>query len=247
MTTPRVFVSYSHDSPSHKQWVLDLATRLRISGVDAILDLWELQPGDDLPMFMERNLASASRVLMVCTENYVDKANSGTGGVGYEKMIVTADLAQSIDSRKVIPIIRQNGTRRVPTFLATKLFIDFSREGQFEFSFDELVRTIHEAPLFVKPPVGTRPTFADPPPPSQTGDPILVLMKIIVTLFEGDPSTEYIPYKHIASLAKQQGVSRLYLDNLLAELINSDLIRRIDDFISISPRGRKYAMDNKLA
>ena len=211
------------------------------------MDLWELQPGDDLPLFMERNLASASRVLMVCTENYVDKANSGTGGVGYEKMIVTADLARSIDSRKVIPIIRQNGTRRVPTFLATKLFIDFSREGQFEFSFDELVRTIHDAPLFVKPPVGTRPTFSDPLPPPQTGDPILVLMKVIVALFESDPSTEYIGYTDIAHLAKQQGMSRLYLDNLLAEMSNNDLIRRVDDYVSLSARGRKYAMDNKLA
>lgn len=116
MTTPKVFVSYSHDSQEHKKWVLDLATRLRNNGVDAILDQWDLKPGGDLTHFMERSLSSADRVLMICTEKYVEKANSGAGGVGYEKMIVTADLLKAIDSEKIIPLIRQSGSRDVPTF-----------------------------------------------------------------------------------------------------------------------------------
>lgn len=57
-----------------------------------MLDQWDLKPGDDLPLFMDRGMNSADRVLMVCTDNYVGKANSGVGGVGYERMIVTADL-----------------------------------------------------------------------------------------------------------------------------------------------------------
>ncbi|WP_356741458.1 toll/interleukin-1 receptor domain-containing protein [Pseudoalteromonas sp. APC 3250] len=59
MSTPKVFISYSHDSQEHKKWVLDLATRLRNSGVDAIIDQWELRPGDDLPYFMETHLADS--------------------------------------------------------------------------------------------------------------------------------------------------------------------------------------------
>ena len=110
----------------HKKWVLDSAVGLRNAGVDALLDQWEIQAGDDLPAFMERNLSSAGRVLMICTNKYVEKANNGTGGVGYEKMIVTADLMNKIDSNKVIPIIRQNGTHDVPTFLKSKLFINLS-------------------------------------------------------------------------------------------------------------------------
>ncbi|WP_370457663.1 SEFIR domain-containing protein [Rufibacter sp. XAAS-G3-1] len=34
----KVFISYSHDSNNHKDWVLQLATRLRLNGVDVILD-----------------------------------------------------------------------------------------------------------------------------------------------------------------------------------------------------------------
>lgn len=192
MTTPRAFISYSHDTPEHKHWVLELATKLRASGVDAVLDLWELQPGDDLPAFMERNLSTADRVIMICTDKYVLKANAGTGGVGYEKMIVTADLAANIDSNKVIPIIRQAGSRQVPTFLRTKLFVDFSRPEQYEFAFDELVRTIHKAPLYIKPDVGNRPDFTEPILPPKTGDPVLVLIAVAVSAFESSPSTEYL-------------------------------------------------------
>jgi WD40 repeat protein len=34
---PRVFISYSHDSPEHAQHVLELAERLRKDGIDAQL------------------------------------------------------------------------------------------------------------------------------------------------------------------------------------------------------------------
>ena len=68
---------------------------------------------------------------MVCTTNYVNKANAGVGGVGYEKMIVTAELLKRIDSNKIIPIVRQNKTRTLPTFLRTKLYIDFSSSSEF--------------------------------------------------------------------------------------------------------------------
>jgi len=154
---PKVFISYSHDTLEHKKWTLELATRLRNNGIDAILDQFELQPGDDLPHFMETHLAEADKIIMICTEKYVEKANKGEGGVGYEKMIITSNLLQHIDENKIIPIIRQEGSREVPTFLKTKLYIDFSKSDDFEFSYDDLVRTIHNAPLFKKPPVGNNP------------------------------------------------------------------------------------------
>ncbi|WP_188093096.1 toll/interleukin-1 receptor domain-containing protein [Vibrio cholerae] len=157
MTVPKVFVSYSHDTQEHKKWVLDLATRLRNSGIDAVIDQWELGPGDDLPHFMETNLATADRVLMICTERYVEKANSGSGGVGYEKMIITSELLSKIDSNKVIPVIKQDASNDVPTFLKSKLYIDFSKIEDYELSFDDLVRSIHGAPLFKKPEIGNNP------------------------------------------------------------------------------------------
>jgi len=98
-TPPRVFISYSHDTAEHKQWVLKFATTLRDRGIDAVLDQWDLKPGDDLPHFMETNLASSDYILMVCSETYVKKANRGTGGVGYEKMIITSSLLGNMDDK----------------------------------------------------------------------------------------------------------------------------------------------------
>ena len=111
MTIPKVFISYSHDSLDHKKWVLDLALRLRNNGIDAIIDQWDLKPGDDLPHYMETNLASADYVLMICTKNYVSKANEGKGGVGYEKMIITSKLLAQINENKIIPIIKHSDSK----------------------------------------------------------------------------------------------------------------------------------------
>ena len=246
MTIPKAFISYSHDTPEHKQWVLNLATKLRASGIDAVLDLWELKPGDDLPSFMERNLVSAHKVLMICTEKYVQKANAGTGGVGYEKMIVTADLAASIESSKVVPIIRQSGTRLVPTFLRTKLFIDLSDSEQQEFGLDELIRTLHSAPLYVKPEVGGRPDFQVPMPPPITGDPLLVVMKIIISVYDNKPTMDFIDKFEIVHYAQQSGMSRLYLETILDDMRKLKLLAGEGAYFKLTELGRAYALKNKL-
>ena len=72
--TPRVFISYSHDSDRHKKWVLNLASQLRAKGVDAVLDQWDLKPGKDVTLFMEEQLAECDFAILVCTQRYVDKA-----------------------------------------------------------------------------------------------------------------------------------------------------------------------------
>ncbi len=244
MTVPRVFVSYSHDSQPHKKWVLDLAVRLRNSGVDAILDQWELQPGDDIPHFMERNLAVADRVIMVCTEKYVQKANAGTGGVGYEKMIVTSDLMKSIDSNKVVPIIRQAGTHDVPVFLKSKLFIDFSLDADLEFSFDELVRALVGAPLFKKPALGNNPFK----PVSDTSversaDAVVDLMRIVVSKFEGSVY-DWVLYKDV--VARSQ-TSRILLDITIKQAADRGLIKldKAGD-LYLTDAGKHFAVEHKL-
>ena len=247
MTTnkfPTAFISYSHDSLEHKKWVLDFATRLRSNGIESILDQWALGPGDDLPHFMEQNLATADRVLMLCTENYVKKANSGSGGVGYEKMIVTADLLRRIDSKKVIPLIRQSGTHAVPTFLLSKLYVDFSREDQFELSFDDLVRAIHEKPLYIAPPVSNNPFVPVVEISVQkTGDGVLAVMKLIVALFESDASS-FISYEY---LFRRATVSRIMLDLYLQEAADQGLISRTaSGSVRLDIKGKLYAVKHKL-
>ena len=244
MTIPKVFVSYSHDSQAHKKWILEFATRLRKVGVDAALDQWDLGPGDDIPLFMERNLASAERVIMVCTGNYVEKANAGTGGVGYEKMIVTADLMKNVDSNKVIPIVRQAGTHTVPAFLKSKLFLDFSREDQFEESFDNLTRSIHNAPLFQKPDISTSPFEPVAGTPKRSGDALLELMAHLLSVFERKRDSGYLIYAHVA---EHWPGSRTMLDILLEQAKTAGLVKSTSSFyLEITLKGKMYAIENKL-
>lgn len=155
---PKVFISYSHDNQPHKDWVLSLATRLVANGVDVVLDQWDLTLGSDLPRFMEAGLTSAQRVLAVCSFPYVTKANAGVGGVGYEKMILTAQLMQDISGDRIIPVIRNNvSTSPTPIFLGSRVHVDFRDDLLHETRYAELLRDIHGQEIRPRPPLGTNP------------------------------------------------------------------------------------------
>ena len=165
---PRVFVSYSHDSQDHKNWVLTLATRLVANGVDVILDQWDLRLGSDLPRFMETGLTGSDRILAVCTAKYVEKANAGSGGVGYEKMILTAQLMQDVTTDRIVPIVRDNGPPVVmPTFLGSRLYVDFRDPTVYEVRYAELLRDLHGEQVSPRPPLGPNP-FRTPAPAHHT-------------------------------------------------------------------------------
>lgn len=158
MPAPLVFISYSHDSPQHKEWVLQLAIALRAYGVDVTLDQWDLMAGQDMAAFMATGIRSADRVVLICSDAYVIKAEGGTGGVGYERLIVTGEVIGSIDTIKFIPVIRNNsGTRKVPDFLGPRKYIDFTEDGQCAAKLEELAREIQGAPATMKPKLGENP------------------------------------------------------------------------------------------
>ncbi|NQZ10946.1 MAG: toll/interleukin-1 receptor domain-containing protein [Algicola sp.] len=248
MAIPKVFISYSHDTQQHKSWVLDLATRLRHNGIDAVIDQWELHPGDDLALFMEKHLTEANIVIMVCTQKYVNKANKGIGGVGYEKMIVTSDFMSNIDSSKVIPIIRQRGSYTVPNFLSTKKFINFSRKDDFEFNFDELVRTIHKAPLINKPEVGSNPyTNESVEQPNRMNDSLIEFMTAYARVYEeykGEPVD-------LLDICRKFDKSLILTELLAKEAVQRNLLSfvRIDEEewkYFLEDEGRLFVVENQI-
>lgn len=163
---PKVFISYSHDSEQHKAWVRKLAADLRISGVDAILDQWDLVPGQDIVDFVVTGIAFSTRVILVCTDTYVERANRGTGGVGYERLVVTSELVDTIDTRKFLPVARHNSvSRKLPAFLGPRVYVDFSDDTAYAEKLEQVIREIHGTPGNAKPPLGTNP-FAGAPPAS---------------------------------------------------------------------------------
>ena len=166
VTAPSVFISYSHDSESHKAWVLRLAGDLRELGVNADVDHW-LRLGEDLPTFMTRSVLESDRVLLVCTENYVNKAENGVGGVGFEARIVSAELARRTDTRKFVPVVREKkGPRPLPAYLGARLYIDFSDDAAYPDRLAELARELHGVDAPSRPPLGRNPyaTASSPSP-----------------------------------------------------------------------------------
>lgn len=154
---PQVFISYSWDSPEHRAWVAQLAVALRQNGVEVVLDQWHVRLGEDLALFMARSVRESDRVLMICTESYVQKAQQRQGGVGYEQMLVTAQIMKVIGTAKFIPIIRQSGpTRQLPDELAGRVYVDLSDGPEQHTNFQRLVRELHEIEVPL-PPLGQRP------------------------------------------------------------------------------------------
>ncbi len=140
METHKVFISYSHDTPKLKQWVSELAVRLRRNGVNAILDQWNLGPDNNVTLFIERGFKDSDKVLVICTDSYVSKANDGEDSIGYEPMIVTRKLVEALGTNKFIPIIRQTELEdKTPEFLKERAYVDFTDDTQFDAKFEELL------------------------------------------------------------------------------------------------------------
>lgn len=155
--TKKIFVSYAWNSEEHKEWVLKLATNLRHHGVDVVLDQWDVRVGDDLPFFMEQGLTDTHLVICVCSDKYIAKANGGSGGVGYEKRILAAEMLNDEYKRFIIPIIKDCGqAQKVPLFLSGLKYIDFDN-GEYFDCYQELIERIYDEDRKKKPPLGRNP------------------------------------------------------------------------------------------
>lgn len=149
----KVFISYSHDK-AYMQWISDLATKLQQYRVQIIFDQGDLIHGQDPIKFMESNVRGSDRVLVICTDSYVRKANAGEDGTGYEPMIITKKLVEDMGIRKFIPIIRQTlWEEKTPTFLQKQVSVDFTDDDKFEEKFEELLHERLLVPIAQRPSV----------------------------------------------------------------------------------------------
>ena len=80
----RIFLSYSHDSPAHRDRVLDLSERLRDDGVDARIDQYVEHEGHNWPDWCEEQIRDADLVLTIATAEY-RKAVEGRAAPGERK------------------------------------------------------------------------------------------------------------------------------------------------------------------
>jgi hypothetical protein len=144
-----VFVSYSWDSEEHQAWVKHLADAIDAEpDLEVTFDQYDLFAGKDLTHFMERGL-ECERVVIISTPEYVRKARERTGGVGYETSLITADLVRDMAQDKFIPVLRQGDT--VPSFLQTKLRVDFRETQNYNLELTRLIAAIRRQPPAQRP------------------------------------------------------------------------------------------------
>lgn len=112
MNAPIVFISYSHDSPEHRERVLGLSERLRADHIDAWLDQYE-QGGPDQgwDRWMSDRLDAADSVLVVCTKTYYRRFRGheepGKGkGADWEGALITHALYKARSrTLKFVPVL----------------------------------------------------------------------------------------------------------------------------------------------
>lgn len=163
-SAPKAFISYAWTNEEFRQWVIRLANDLRARGIDVVLDAWDLKPGHELYHFMEQCVSdpTVTHVLIVCNAAYAVKADGRTGGVGSEAQIITAELYGKTKNTKFIPVVAErdsNNTPHLPTFLKSIVHVDLSSEQIYFEGLDHLLRLLHGAPAFPKPPIGPKPSY----------------------------------------------------------------------------------------
>ena len=163
MKNPSCFISYSWDNDEHIKWIRRLATELQNKGIETKLDQWDCHPGMDLMKYMETCVRESDFVLLICTPKFCQKANNGQGGVGYEKNIVTGEIFEGISSpKKFVPILRKGSSMdSLPSYLKSRMFIDFRNENTFNLKIDELIRHLYDYPKHKRPILGEKPNLSE--------------------------------------------------------------------------------------
>ena len=163
---PKLFISYSQSDPAHVKWVIDLATELRVSGIDTILDKWDLKEGDDAIVYMEKmvNTPDIKKVLIVSNKSYVDKATKRSGGVGTETQIISEKIyGQQEENKFVVAVAEKDETGKpyLPTYYKSRIYIDLTEDKKYSEEFEKIIRWAFGKPLHVKPEIGSPPSFID--------------------------------------------------------------------------------------
>jgi hypothetical protein len=178
-SSPKVFISYSHDSPEHDARVLAFADALRGSGIDALIDQYVPVPPEGWPRWMERNLREADFVLMVCTETYhrrvVDKEQPGKGrGVLWEATLIYNDLYLNAPlGHRYLPILFDPAdAKQIPAPAAGHTHFTLHDFTLADPNYEALYRHLTGQPATPKPDLGAvaslppRPRLAPSPRPA---------------------------------------------------------------------------------
>ncbi len=164
MAPPKLFISYSWSNATHEQWIVDLATNLRESGIDVILDKWDLKEGHDAYAFMEKMVSDKNigKVAIISDQVYSEKADGRHGGVGTETQIISREIYDNQEQDKFVAVVSEKdneGRPCLPTYYKSRIYIDLSELDTYADNYEKLLRWVFNKPLYKKPEIGKTPAF----------------------------------------------------------------------------------------
>lgn len=149
----KVFISYSWDSPEHKEWVKKLADTLEeIEEVHVTWDGYDLDSLVDKNYFMEAGIHDADFVLVVTTNKYKTKADGRQGGVGLETFMTSAlhwDGMSRDKKSKLVVIEREVDS--TPRYLLGHFHLDFKNDSEYTKSIDWVLDLLRGKARFERP------------------------------------------------------------------------------------------------
>lgn len=123
---PRVFISYAHDSPEHKDLVRRFATFLhgRI-GLDVRLDQWDDNKRRDWSLWAIEQLVAADFILVVASPDYQRRADGMAPpeegrGSHFETSIIRDRMTKNLrsETERILPVVLPGrAVDEIPTFL----------------------------------------------------------------------------------------------------------------------------------
>lgn len=140
---PIVFISYSHDSPEHKDQVRAFSTFLRTRfGLDVRLDQWDDNRRRDWSLWATRLFNVADYIVVVASPEYRKRADGEAAahegrGAQFEAAMIRDALTKDLGAatERILPVVLPGGSvDDIPTFLnphSTTHFAipDFTSEG----------------------------------------------------------------------------------------------------------------------
>ena len=154
--SPRVFISYTHDSDEHKRRVKELADGLRADGIEAFIDQYIESPDEGWPRWTSKQIEDSDFVLVVCTALYKarfrgeEPSDAGLGGV-WEGGLITQEVysAKGMNQKFIPVIVRTEDEQQIPLFLAPFTHYDLEKN-----QYEHLYRRLTNPLKVTMPPLG---------------------------------------------------------------------------------------------
>ena len=147
---PDCFISYAWGKPAHEGWVKQLATDLRSAGIDALLDLWNSQPGSNLDEFIEKT-HECSFVLVVGTPLLLQKYQSESTDpvVAAELRLINLRVREkNAFGPSVIPLLLDGDAKTAFTpQLRPLVSMDFRQPDEYWSKLITLIWLMHGLPM----------------------------------------------------------------------------------------------------